>query len=133
MRMWPIAAISIARGERCRAVAGADITAAVLSATSCSVTRTRVVVDSVESFADGADPASAVVRLAFCIACAGPNTELVMADLSLRACHTSFSSASVRAPDEFVMLAISATDTPFDGLRIHRRVESDPIRLGCLF
>jgi hypothetical protein len=89
--MWPIAAISIARGERCRAVAGADIPAAV------------------------------------------PNAELVMADLSLRDCHTSFSSGSVRAPDEFVMLGISATDTPFDGLRIHQRVESDPIRLGCLF
>jgi hypothetical protein len=126
--MWPIAATNVAPSQRWwRAAAGADIAAAVLNATSCSVTRTRVVVDFVESFADGADPASALVRLALRIACAGLNPELVIADLSLRNCRTPRgSSGSVRAPDELVVRPISATDEPFDGLRINRRVKSDP-------
>jgi hypothetical protein len=132
--MWPIAAISVAPSQRWwRAGAGADIAAPVLNATSCSVTRTRVVVDSVVSLADRADPASALVRLALRIACAGLNAELVMADLSLRNCRTPRgSSGSVRAPDELVMFAISATDEPSDRLRINRRVKSDPKRLRCL-
>jgi hypothetical protein len=123
MRMRPIAAISVAPSQRWRAAAGADIAAAVLNATSCSVTRTRVVVDSV----DGADPASALVRLAFRVACAGLIAEPVMADRSLRNRRTPRgSSGSVRAPDELVVRGISTTDAPFDGLRIDRRVKSDP-------
>jgi hypothetical protein len=56
--MRPIAAVSVAPRQRRRTVAGADIAAAVLNATSCSVTRTGVGPRFVVPTADGADPTS---------------------------------------------------------------------------
>src|SRR5260370_8573756 len=61
MWMLPIAAISVVPRRRWRVAAGGtDIAAAVLNATSCSVTRTRVGLCCVEPTADGADPTSGV-------------------------------------------------------------------------
>ena len=61
MWMRPIAALSVAPSRRRRiVVGGTDIAAAVLNATSCSVTRTCVVPRWVEPSADGADPTSGV-------------------------------------------------------------------------